>query len=423
MVVDPHRVCSYWLILIFLGNFLQAVSVQSVLILGNQYTKEHIILREIQHPIPAELDETILEKDRNRIYNLGLFSTVDISVQNSVYTVTVVETFRFIPFPLIDYDEGKGFSYGGGIAYINFRGLNEKLTFGLLLGQEKTWFFDFKDPWIAGDHVSIDLGLYNYHTDGSVYAYDYGEKGWYIGGGFYRGENHKYQIKMGVESIALDTVDVSVGERWELEEFSNDYDYFYTAFNYQFDTRDVFVDPTKGHHLLFHFKPRFGLNNSQNYYQIGYNYSRYFQISEQFGNPVVSIKSSVFYQTPEIIPPFANVYIGGEDFVRGYSPIPWQNPEPFQNKIEGIHAIFESIQLQHTLLPRKDYGGTELGIDIVYFVDAGISVKKLNSLDLKSGIIGFGSGIRFFISGAGVIGIDFGFNPHGSYFIHPTGQN
>jgi hemolysin activation/secretion protein len=90
---------------------------------------------------------------------------------------------------------------------------------------------------------------------------------------------------------------------------------------------------------------------------------------------------------------------------------------------EGVHAFYESIQLQHTLFPRKDYGGIELGIDVVYFLDAGVSSKSLNSIDLKNSIVGYGFGLRIFASGAGVIGIDIGFNPYGTYFIHPTVGN
>ena len=412
-----------WWILFLLCISLKAETIQSIRIIGNHYTKEHVILREIQHPIPGEFDKFILEKDEDRVYNLGLFSTVDISTQSSVYIVTVVETFRVIPFPLLDYDEGKGISYGGSVAYINFRGLNEKLTFGMLFGEETTWFLDFMDPWITGDHVSINLGMYNFFPDGAVYAYKYQEKGGYAGSGFYRGNRNKYDVKMGIETILLDTAGVTTDDRWDLETFSFDYHYLYAVFNYQYDTRDVYIDPTKGQHLKLHMKPRFGIRNTHNYYQFKYEHTYFYQISQNFRNPVFSIKSALFIQKSESVPPFSHVYIGGEDYVRGYSPIPWQNPKSTQDKIEGIHAIYESIQLQHTLFPRKDYEGTELGIDVVYFLDAGVSSNNLNSIDLKNGIVGYGFGLRFFASGAGVIGIDIGFNPYGTYFIHPTSVN
>ena len=65
----------------------------------------------------------------------------------------------------------------------------------------------------------------------------------------------------------------------------------------------------------------------------------------------------------------------------------------------------------------------ELGIDVVYFLDVGVSSYELNEFDFKNGIVGYGFGLRFFTSGAGVFGIDIGFNPYGTYFIHPTVGN
>ena len=413
----------YCFALIFFSGILHSELVNSIQITGNQYTKDHIVLREIQHPVPGDFNQSVAQEDRDRIYNLGLFSTVDVSAQGSVYTVTVVETFRFIPFPLVEYDEGKGLSYGGGVAYKNFRGLNEKLFFGMIFGQERTWFLDFQDPWIAGDHVSINLGMYDFFSDGAVYAYEYHEKGGYAGIGFYQGDHNKYNVKMGVKTISVDTAGVIPDERWVLGTFIYDYHYLYTIFNYQYDTRDVFVDPTKGQHLKLHLTPIIGFENTHNYYQFNYEHTYFYQISQDFRNPVLSINSSLFIQKPERIPLFSYVYIGGEDYVRGYSPIPWQNPESTQDKIEGVHAFYESIQLQHTLIPRKDYGGIELGIDVVYFLDAGVSSNNLNSIDFKNGIVGYGFGLRFFASGAGVIGIDIGFNPYGTNFIHPTSVN
>ena len=62
--------------------------------------------------------------------------------------------------------------------------------------------------------------------------------------------------------------------------------------------------------------------------------------------------------------------------------------------------------------------GIELGIDIVYFVDMGIISDELIFFKLKNTIVGYGFGFRFFASGAGVIEIDFGFNPYGQQFYH-----
>ena len=62
--------------------------------------------------------------------------------------------------------------------------------------------------------------------------------------------------------------------------------------------------------------------------------------------------------------------------------------------------------------------GFEFGIDIVYFVDIGVISSESTSFNFKNTIAGYGFGFRIFASGAGVIGIDIGFNPYGQQFYH-----
>ena len=101
--------------------------VDSINIVGNDHTQNRIILREIQHPIPGEFDSTLSLEDRNRIYNLELFSSVEIKQIDSSYTIFLIETFRFIPIPIVEHSDAKGWRYGGGMAFLNFRGVNQKL--------------------------------------------------------------------------------------------------------------------------------------------------------------------------------------------------------------------------------------------------------------------------------------------------------
>ena len=97
--------------------------------------------------------------------------------------------------------------------------------------------------------------------------------------------------------------------------FSN-YQYFYAEFNYQFDTRDVYIDPTKGQHFVFNILPRFGLYKTKGYHQYKIKYTRYIKLYNTYGDPVFSTKSELFIQNHQEVPPFSFVYIGGEDYVR-----------------------------------------------------------------------------------------------------------
>ena len=60
---------------------------------------------------------------------------------------------------------------------------------------------------------------------------------------------------------------------------------------------------------------------------------------------------------------------------------------------------------------------------MVYFADIGIISDEFSAFKLNNTIVGFGFGFRIFASGAGVIGIDIGFNPNGTRFVHPTSIN
>ena len=117
---------------------------------------------------------------------------------------------------------------------------------------------------------------------------------------------------------------------------------------------------------------------------------------------------------------FLNINNLWRKFCKGYSTVIQENHIQVRNKIEGIHIIYQNIQLQQTLMKRHDYNGLEIGMDLAYFIDIGISAKSFSSFKMSNGIIGYGIGVRLFVSGLGVISFDFGFNPYGSWYIHPS---
>ena len=198
------KVCN--IVSLFLSFSIASV-VQEINIVGNHNTKKHIIMREIHHPIPGEYDSILAQKDRDRIYNLGLFSTVEIYNIDTTLMILLVETFSFLPIPLIEYSEAKkGFSYGLGISYINFRGLNEKLFLGGIIGEEKTYSLSFYNPWIFGNHVSFQGEIYQFSTESAVYNYKYHINGFDIGTGFYQGKKHKYYAEAGIQFFYMDSI-------------------------------------------------------------------------------------------------------------------------------------------------------------------------------------------------------------------------
>ena len=398
------------------------IFVKEFRIIGNETTQSHIIKREISHPIPGVFDSTLANNDRNKIYNLGLFSKVEIIPTDSIYTIYLIETLKIFPIPLINYEEGKGMSYGAGLAHLNFRGLNEKIILGGMLGKEKIYFLEFYNPWAFGNHGSIRSEIYQFFAKSAVYNYKYQINGFEFGSGFYLNEKNRFNIITGYESFKLSATKID-NNIFMAPPYLSKYKYWKTILKYDYDTRDVYIDPTKGENLSLTLNTKLGLNSIDNRIGINLTFIKFYKINNFLLDPVVSIKSKFIIKYTKNLPIFDNEYLGGEGFVRGYSPVVQKNSQLIQENIEGSQIIYESIQLQHTLINRTDYSKIEGGIDIVYFIDFGITSNHLNSFKLSNTIYGYGVGLRIFLSSIGVISLDLGFNPYGNIFIHPAEGN
>jgi len=388
----------------------------------------HIIERELHHPIPGEYNSTLALEDRNRIYNLGLFSKVEIEPIDSFYTISLVETFRFVPAPIMEHSETKGWRYGGAIAFLNFRGVNQKLVswVSTIIGEEINYGLSFSDPWITGDHVSLSGWAYQNSGNNPFYSYNYKSRGCGIGTGFYNKKYHKFNFAMNIDYSSIDTNGINVKILEKYDNIPLHYKYISGELTYQYDTRDIYIDPTSGTLMTLSLKPNLSFGQSENIYSFWFQNVKYFKISDGYLNPVLSFDTRFLFKQSKSFPIGAYVYLGGEGFVRGYSPLPEKNSYEVTHLIEGYNVVYQSFQLQHTLFEKEEFDlmkfgldfGLELGIDMVYFVDMGIISDELMSFKIKNTIVGYGFGFRFFASGLGVVSIDFGFNPYEQQFTH-----
>ena len=87
------------------------------------------------------------------------------------------------------------------------------------------------------------------------------------------------------------------------------------------------------------------------------------------------------------------------------------------------NAIYNSTQLQFTIVPRENHNGIETGIDGLVFFDHGFGWSIGDMPQLSSSIYGIGTGLRIFISGLGYLGLDVGINPSGNMQVHLSSAN
>ncbi|MEE9186558.1 MAG: POTRA domain-containing protein, partial [Bacteroidota bacterium] len=110
---------------------------------GNVKTEDYVILREMKLKPGDLIVPEKLQYDINRIYNLGIFSRVEASIdhyRDSLATLYMIvdESLYILPFPIIgikDRDWDKLY-FGAGVIHNNFRGRNEKIVAAGALGYD-----------------------------------------------------------------------------------------------------------------------------------------------------------------------------------------------------------------------------------------------------------------------------------------------
>ncbi|MFQ5772479.1 MAG: BamA/TamA family outer membrane protein, partial [bacterium] len=140
----------------------------TILVQGNEKTKEEIILREMKLKPGDNFDAMEAERDRLRIQNLGIFNRVELDMvptnNGVILVVTVTEMWYIFPYPIIfrnDRDWGR-ISVGAGLLHNNFRGRREIIDFSFWLGFNPSVRLRYTNPWI--------LGKLKFYTSLSLFA-------------------------------------------------------------------------------------------------------------------------------------------------------------------------------------------------------------------------------------------------------------
>ena len=124
--------------------------IEEIEIIGLNKTKNYIIEREILHPLNVNLNSSIANLDRNRIFNLGLFDNVSWRLMplengNSILQYLMIESVNKTP-PLVfpGYEEEKGWFLNGLLIMKNFQGKNRTFKIEGSIGNQKRIEFFLK---------------------------------------------------------------------------------------------------------------------------------------------------------------------------------------------------------------------------------------------------------------------------------------
>jgi outer membrane protein assembly factor BamA len=398
------------------SSTMQPVTIDHIVIRGNQVTKDYVILREMSLKPGDTLSLKAAEYDKNRIYSLGLFNRVELSydVEDHGATLYVDVNERWYIFPYLvlgfkDRDWDKLY-YGLGILHDNFRGRNEKVSASFALGYDPFFALRYQNPILSLEsNLFLSSRIYysrernkSLVSEASGPNFDedeYGLEGT-LGKRFGLFQSLSLTLGYGVLIVSQNRVERTLSPSGR--------DAFISAgLAFSHDTRDLAQYPSRGAYLGVSFS-KYGLGESVvNYYRINFDSRTYVPVLE-----AVTLAGRLFVNLAGggSVPNYGHVYFGYEERIRGH----------FKEVHEGEDILGSSLELRVPIIPVRfvkvgaipipEFSVWRLGVYAALFGDAGKVWYRSDSFNLDSLVRGYGVGLNFLLPYSGVFRIEYALN-------------
>jgi len=390
--------------------------VSKIVVVGNETTRDYVILREMSLKVGAPLDSLAMDLDRKHIYSLQLFNKVDLdyTAEGNQATVFVRVSERWYVFPIpifgFKYRDLKKPFYGVALIHQNFRGRNEKIMASAVFGYDGWFNLAYQNPKLTSDddiflrsHVGFSH-VRNQNTsegeyDQRVYA-----------GSLTVGKRYGlYKMLLGF--AGYDQWEVSDPQPgWTVAPSGKDH-FITLGALFLYDRRDIREYATAGEYMAI-TATKYGLGESDvNLFRYGIDVRDY----EPLGNGV-SICGRIFgsFLSGGLSPTYLHEYFGHGDRIRGY----------YSTVLEGEDILGSSVELRVPILkPRyetvsipflpPEFSVWRYGLYAGIFADAGTTWFRTDQVLEGPWYAGYGAGLQFLLPYSFVLRTEYAFNQHG----------
>ncbi len=387
--------------------------IDTVVIMGNEKTRDEVILREIPFTFPDTLDYPELQLIQNRLQNLFLFNRVALDVLNTgrrrILLIQVTETWYIYPVPLVfinDRDWNK-ISYGFQLTHINFRGMNEKAMIGGWLGYNPSFFLSYFNPWL-GRHTRLIFGIKLFNSFIQSKEFDTTER--HVGTQISLGK--RLNLNVSIEGmfrfrwIHLPQPYTSYlisGKKWDTVP--------QLGLRFISDYRDLYEYPTSGYYLRWEIT-RTGLFSHQpRYWRWELDNRFYWKPAPRFS---IGVRNFTIINR-RYLPVYDRIYIGYRERIRGY----------FYRVMTGQNLILQSLEIRIPLLKVRYFSlgnnpnlsaftqNLKFGISMGLFVDTGQTWDTTRELGIRRLKTGFGVGLHIHLPFIYVVRLEHAWNDRG----------
>lgn len=434
------------------------LTVNRILIIGNKVTRNRIISRELSltsgDTVSISRLTEILIKDKNKVYNLRLFNTVnirslDLGEGNIDLLVEVNERWYTFPSPIFEISDRnfnewwenynhdlKRVNYGMRLYQYNFRGRNETLRLSAQFGYTKryellyripnldqsqkhglSFGFDYGEPKNLA-YFTTDHKLDYLETNKTVKKSFGGNISYSYRRSFY--ETHSFQLEYRDSHVA-DTV-VVLNDNY-YSGGSSAIRFASISYSFTSDHRDVGAYPLKGYHLdAYVSKNGFGFGDV-NQFEANLTYSKFINLGNK---TYLSNFSSLYVSSPNSQPYALYSALGyRKQFIRGYEIYVIEGPKFFLNKTTLKKQIF-AREYRFEEMPLEQFRHFPVAIYIKGYADLGYvenyprydEIKINNTLSNRL-LAGAGAGVDLVLAYDSIIRFEYTFtreNTNGFFF-------
>lgn len=382
------------------------VRVGRIMISGNEKTRDHVIRREMRLDESDTFSTRLLRRSYERINNLQFFESVEMvpepTQKNDVMDIHIKVKER--PTGMI--------SIGGGYSSVDKLLAMAEITQGNLFGKGQylklkgeyssrrmNYTLSFREPYLMGKTISGGIGIYREEREYDSYKRKASGGNLSLSKGFTEylsgGVSYNYEI--------VNISDITPGASLKIKEQEGERTTSSTELGLAWDSRDNFLDPTRGSRnsifLLYAGGP---LGGDNSFYKTVIDSSWYFPI---FWYTAFMIRGRVGYADGlegRPLPLYERFYVGGINTVRG---LRWGDAGPKDITGEDIGGNKELIFNLEYIFPLI----RDIRLKGVIFFDAGKAFDNDESINIRELRTSVGGGFRW-ISPIGPFRIEWGYN-------------
>jgi outer membrane protein assembly factor BamA len=377
-------------------------------------TREFIIVRELQQQVGAPFAIDVLQADLSRLENLGIFSLVHVAVLEVTGGIEleyhVTETPWIVPYFAFRYNDENGWSVGPALTSLNLAGRQVLLSGRVLVGGTTTFEARLLWPWIAYDHLSLDLTANHLVRQDEVLEFEEKSSEFTPWVGTYLGQRGRLAGTAGWFQMNADQDGRTLSP-------TNRDNLVRIGMRLGWDSRESWRDPRHGwQNEIEVMKVGGWLGGQGRYTQVTVDLRRFVALHERqsfFLGALTTLSSGVVGAD---YPGYLVYRMGGANTIRGYE------IKELGKELFGKNQLITTAEYHFNLLPLRPYKllrwSISVGVQAAVFADVGVAWSDDSHFAWNRFKSGFGTGLRLLVPGSEALRLDLGFSEDGTFALH-----